>query len=41
MIKSSDQPAADTRARLLEAAMDCFAERGFAGTTTRAICGRA
>jgi AcrR family transcriptional regulator len=28
----------DTRERLLEAAMDRFAERGFAGTTTRAIC---
>jgi AcrR family transcriptional regulator len=47
MIKSNDQsttaagPSPDTRTRLLEAAMDCFAERGFAGTTTRLICGRA
>lgn len=41
MIKTPDQAPADTRARLLDAAMDCFAERGFAGATTRAICGRA
>lgn len=40
MIKSIDQTQT-TRERLLEAAMDCFAERGFAGTTTRAICARA
>jgi AcrR family transcriptional regulator len=40
MIKSSDQ-STDTRNRLLEAALDCFSERGFAGTTTRLICGRA
>lgn len=42
MIKSNDQSSsarsADTRERLLEAAMDTFADRGFAGTTTRAIC---
>lgn len=41
MIKSDDQRGAETRTRLLDAAMDCFAERGFAGTTTRAICARA
>lgn len=41
MIKSTDQRGAETRARLLEAAMDAFAEGGFAGTTTRAICARA
>lgn len=38
MIKTTDQRGTDTRDRLLEAAMGCFAERGFAGTTTRAIC---
>jgi AcrR family transcriptional regulator len=41
MIKTDDQTEGDTRARLLEAAMDCFSERGYAGTTTRRICERA
>ena len=42
MIKSVDQDrGGDTRERILEAAMDCFSERGFRGTTTRAICERA
>lgn len=41
MIKTNDQPADETRRRLLEAALDCFAEAGFDGATTRAICGRA
>ena len=39
MIKSNDQPT-DTRTRLLDAALDCVSERGFAGTTTRLIGGR-
>jgi AcrR family transcriptional regulator len=38
MIKSNDQ---DTAARILDAALDVFAERGFDGTTTRAICSAA
>ncbi|MEQ1508232.1 MAG: TetR family transcriptional regulator [Myxococcota bacterium] len=43
MIKTADQPdarGAETRAKLLEAALDCFAERGYAATT-RQICDRA
>jgi TetR/AcrR family transcriptional regulator len=36
MIKSNDQD--DTRDRLFEAALTCFSQSGFKGTTTRAIC---
>lgn len=35
------RPAEDTRGRILEAALAVFAERGFAGATTRLIAGAA
>ncbi|MFD2675584.1 TetR family transcriptional regulator [Camelimonas lactis] len=35
------QPPADTRPRILDAAMECFAQRGFSGATTRAIAAEA
>jgi len=37
----SAEPNLDTRERVLEAAMNVFAERGFAGTSTREVCARA
>jgi len=38
MIQSDDQSAESTRQRLFDAALSCFARRGYRGTTTRAIC---
>lgn len=38
---SNEERKAERRAKLLEAAADCFAQEGFHQTTVRGICGRA
>jgi len=39
--RTNEERSAETRGRILEAALDCLAELGYAGTTTTAIAERA
>lgn len=39
--RSQAERSAETRTRLLDATIDCLVERGYAGTTTLAVCERA
>ncbi|HBZ71130.1 MAG TPA: TetR/AcrR family transcriptional regulator [Deltaproteobacteria bacterium] len=39
--RSQDERTAQTRARVLDAVLDCLVERGYAGTTTTAVAARA
>ena len=41
MRRTQEERSASTRARLLEATVECLLERGYAGTTTTEIAGRA
>ena len=41
MSRIQDERSAETRKRLLDATVDCLFERGYAGTTTAEIAGRA